>query len=97
MSHRRPEDMPRPMPNWTKINEPTLAEMVKYLYELGKSREASEITTPARQAVIDWANSGGFAAVHATGGTVEIITDDLLAYLWRSGFKIAPLSDGEWF
>ena len=47
--------------------------------------------------MINWADSGGFAAVHDSGGTPETITDDLIAFLWREGFWITPLPDGEQF
>ena len=58
---------------------------------------AYEPDEAARRAVISWAGSGGFAAVHDAGGTVETITDDLLRFLWLAGFKIARLNDGDWF
>ena len=46
----------------------------------------------ARATVIAWADSGGFAAVHDTGGTPESITDDLLKYLHRHGYAIVRVS-----
>lgn len=54
-------------------------------------------TEAARQAVIEWADSGGFAAVHNSGGSPETITDDMIAFLWRKGFKIAPIAKEDWF
>ncbi len=46
----------------------------------------------ARGAVIAWASSGGFAAVHDTGGTPENITDDMIGYLKKHGFAIVRVS-----
>lgn len=47
--------------------------------------------------MIEWAGSGGFATVHNSGGSIETSTDDMIAFLWRKGFKIAPIADGDWF
>jgi hypothetical protein len=46
----------------------------------------------ARGTVIAWASSGGFAAVHDTGGTPENITDDMIGYLKKHGLAIVRVS-----
>lgn len=51
----------------------------------------------ARQAILDWAASPGFAAVHTGTATNEAIADHLIRALWEAGFKIAPLQDGDLF
>ena len=42
----------------------------------------------AKEIIIAWSESGGFFAVHNTGGTPENITDDLLSFLDVNGFEI---------
>lgn len=56
---------------------------------------AVQMLQPRAKPVIDWSKSGGFAAVHNAGGSPEAITDDLIAYLWWRGLKIAPIEMGD--
>lgn len=51
----------------------------------------------ARAAILDWAASPGFAAVHTGAATNEAIADHLIRSLWEAGFKIVPLKDGDLF
>ena len=44
----------------------------------------------ARDVLLAWAESGGFAAVHGGGASNEAIVDDLLAFLRREGQVIVP-------
>jgi hypothetical protein len=51
----------------------------------------------ARAAILAWAASPGFAAVHTGAATNEAIADHLIRSLWEAGFKIVPLEDGDLF
>lgn len=50
-----------------------------------------------RQAILDWAASPGFAAVHTGTTTNDVVADHLIRSLWEAGFKIVPLKDGDLF
>lgn len=67
------------------------------IVDLSTRRQPSNPGNGAREAVVAWANSPGFAEIHNGGATPEAITDNMLAYLWLAGFKIVPVAEGERF
>jgi hypothetical protein len=56
-------------------------------------------TSVARDVLVAWAKSEGFAAIHNGAATDEQIVDDLLAYLDERGFRVEqrnpPTCSGE--
>lgn len=58
-----------------------------------RAGEDAALAKSGRDVVLDWAKSGGFAAVHGGGATDAKIVDDLLGFLWQKGFKVAPLEE----
>lgn len=44
----------------------------------------------AKQVLLDWAESGGFAALHGGGATNEAIVEDLLLFIYGHDFALVP-------
>lgn len=56
-----------------------------------KAAAAGYLHDEGKAALLAWAESGGFAALHSGGASNEAIVEDLLDYLAREGLAIAPL------
>ena len=53
---------------------------------------AAEAASAARDVLLRWSESGGFAAQHNTGATAAEIVEDLLVFLAREGFVVVQTS-----
>lgn len=47
----------------------------------------------AKQMIVAWANSGGFAAVHNAGATDEQIAEDFLRWITTQGWTLLNTGD----
>jgi hypothetical protein len=55
-----------------------------------RRRPRAKPTVTAREAILAWASSPGFAAMHTGTATNAEIADHLLAWLFDEGFKVVP-------
>lgn len=57
---------------------------------LRRHRQQAKTANGAREAVLAWAASPGFAAMHNGKATNEEVVDNLIEWLAAAGFEIGP-------